>query len=301
MNSVFNPNRASSGACRSFSLASIAGALLLGSAAFSAPAAAGPVAAGFTNLGTVARCDDCATSRIATDFSLNYFGNSYTGFYISNNGYLTFQSGQSTYTPSGLGSGYVGQPIIAPFFADVDTRPAAGGTVTYGTGSYAGRDAYGVTWNSVGYYNQQTDKTNTFQVLLVNRSDLATGDFDIYFNYDRILWETGSASGGVNGFGGVPAAAGFNAGTGNAPGTFFEIPGSRETRTFIDSGTNPLIQQTNDGTRGQYLFQVRAGSVIVPPPSPGAVPEPSTWAMMVLSFGAIGGAMRRRRVTYALA
>lgn len=179
--------------------------------------------------------------------------------------------------------------------------PDPSGTVTYGTGSYAGRDAYGVTWNSVGYYNQQTDKTNTFQVLLVNRSDLATGDFDIYFNYDRVLWETGSASGGVGGFGGVPAAAGFNAGTGNAPGTFFEIDGSRQTRAFVDNGSNPLIRQTNDGTPGQYLFQVRAGNVVVAPPSAGAVPEPATWAMMVLSFGAIGGLLRRRRATYALA
>lgn len=39
-----------------------------------------------------------------------------------------------------------------------------------------------------------------------------------------------------------------------------------------------------------------------PPPS-GAVPEPTTWAMMILGFGMVGGAMRRRRqmvrVTYA--
>ncbi len=29
--------------------------------------------------------------------------------------------------------------------------------------------------------------------------------------------------------------------------------------------------------------------------NPGAVPEPGTWAMMLIGFGAIGGAMRRRR------
>jgi hypothetical protein len=27
----------------------------------------------------------------------------------------------------------------------------------------------------------------------------------------------------------------------------------------------------------------------------GAVPEPATWAMMVMGFGLVGGAMRRRR------
>ena len=35
--------------------------------------------------------------------------------------------------------------------------------------------------------------------------------------------------------------------------------------------------------------------------TPGAVPEPSTWAMMIGGFGLIGGAMRRRRGTPALA
>jgi len=30
-------------------------------------------------------------------------------------------------------------------------------------------------------------------------------------------------------------------------------------------------------------------------PVTGAVPEPATWAMMLLGFGGIGAAMRRRR------
>jgi len=46
------------------------------------------------------------------------------------------------------------------------------------------------------------------------------------------------------------------------------------------------------------------GAGINPPPPPptGAVPEPATWAMMIMGFGAIGGALRRRpamRVRYA--
>lgn len=34
-----------------------------------------------------------------------------------------------------------------------------------------------------------------------------------------------------------------------------------------------------------------------PPPPPGGVPEPSTWAMMLLGFGFMGSALRRRRAT----
>lgn len=40
--------------------------------------------------------------------------------------------------------------------------------------------------------------------------------------------------------------------------------------------------------------QLRLGGLTATPP-PGAVPEPATWAMMLLGFGAIGFAMRRRR------
>lgn len=37
------------------------------------------------------------------------------------------------------------------------------------------------------------------------------------------------------------------------------------------------------------------------PPPPPSVPEPATWAMMLLGFGAIGAAMRRRKIAEALA
>jgi hypothetical protein len=35
--------------------------------------------------------------------------------------------------------------------------------------------------------------------------------------------------------------------------------------------------------------------VVIPPPTTGAVPEPSTWAMMLLGFAMIGRVLRTRR------
>ena len=122
-------------------------------------------------------------------FSINFFSNAYSQLFVNNNGNVTFNSAQSDYTPSGLGGGYSGQAIIAPFFADVDTRGEGSGLTSYGTGSYAGNIAFGVTWPAVGYYEEGTDKLNTFQLILVDRADVGAGDFDIYFNYDQIQWE----------------------------------------------------------------------------------------------------------------
>ncbi|PZQ55191.1 MAG: hypothetical protein DI570_22350 [Phenylobacterium zucineum] len=39
--------------------------------------------------------------------------------------------------------------------------------------------------------------------------------------------------------------------------------------------------------------------VVNPPGNPGAVPEPSTWAMLILGFGAVGSTVRRRRSAFA--
>lgn len=49
-------------------------------------------------------------------------------------------------------------------------------------------------------------------------------------------------------------------------------------------------------TPGEYVFRSSADTITVRIGSmSAAVPEPSTWALMLLGFGAIGVAMRRRR------
>jgi hypothetical protein len=260
-----------------------------------APASAA-IVTGFSGT-TLNKGDDFAVGPVNLGFSADFFGNARTTAFISNNGYLTFNSGQTSYNPTGLGAGYSGQPIIAAFYADVDT--GRGGSVGYGTSLFNGRSAFGVTWNEVGVFGGSTDdKRNSFQILLVDRGDTGAGNFDIVFNYDKIQWETGSAgsSGGRNGLGGNSAAAGYNAGTGNLPDTFFEFAGSRVNGAFLDGGPNALAQNSNVGVAGRYVFNVRGGTVTTPP----AVPEPATWAMMIGGFALAGAAARRRNRTVAL-
>jgi hypothetical protein len=204
--------------------------------------------------------DDDSTGAVPLGFTVNFFGHNYSTLYVNNNGNVTFDSPLSAFTPFDLTS--TGHVIVAPFFADVDTR--LGNVLTYGTGTVDGHPAFGVTWPGVGYYSEHTDKLNAFQMVLIDRSDFAPGDFDIEFNYGQIQWETGDASGGVNGFGGASARVGFSNGTGQ-PGTFFELPGSGVHGAFLDgnSQTGLINNSANSPDPGQYVFQVRAGTPLV--------------------------------------
>ena len=63
---------------------------------------------------------------------------------------------------------------------------------SYGETVFKGHNAFCVNWVNVGYYSGGTDKLNSFQLLLVDKSDKGAGAFDIVFNYDKIQWEVGS-------------------------------------------------------------------------------------------------------------
>jgi hypothetical protein len=201
--------------------------------------------------------DDGSTGLVPLGFRLNFFGTNYTSLYINNNGDLTFDAPLSIFTPFPLTT--TARVIIAPFFADVDTR--IGNAVTYGLGTANGRPAFGATWPGVGCFSENIRVLDYFQVVLIDRSDIAPGDFDIEFNYNSIQWETGQASGGNTlCLGGSSARVGFSAGTG-VPGSFFELPGSGVNGAFLDSNTQTgLIHNSANTTQlGRYVFPVRAG------------------------------------------
>lgn len=201
--------------------------------------------------------DDGSTGVVNLPFTVNFFGTQYAEAYVNNNGNITFEAPLGTYTPFYITS--ITPPIIAPFFADVDTRPVGSRGVTYGVTSYGGRPAFCVNWVDVGYFGDHIDKTNSFQLLLVDRSNVGSGDFDVIMNYDRVLWETGDASGGANGFGGTPAAAGYSAGDGD-PDHFFAFPGSISSGAFLDGDPGGLIHGSRGSQQpGRYIFPIRNG------------------------------------------
>ncbi len=183
------------------------------------------VLSGF-NSSTLPANDDGSTGLVDMGFghNIDFFGVMTSQVYVNNNGNITFTGPLGTYTPFGLSG--TNTAIIAPFFADVDTRGEGSGLTSYGTGTVNGYQAFGVTWPAVGYYDSHTDKLDTFQLVMIDRSDTGAGNFDFWFNYNQIQWETGDASGGNGGLGGNCAAAGYSNGQSGTANVSFQLPGS---------------------------------------------------------------------------
>ena len=208
--------------------------------------------------------DDGSTDLISLPLMLNFFGTTYSHLYVNNNGNVTFQQALGRYTPRPLAKEAVAESvdIVAPFWADVDTRGAGSGLVTYGSNMVNNHAAFGVNWIDVGYYQKKDDKLNAFQLVLINRSDRADGDYDVEFNYAQIQWETGDASGGSDGLGG-PSGNSARAGFASSSGWTFELDGSGTNSAFLDANLATGLIHTSynsGGVLGRYVYPFHNGT-----------------------------------------
>jgi len=174
------------------------------------------------------RNDDGSSPAINLPFTFCFYGQIMTTAFINNNGNISFGSAFGTFSSFSFPS--TQYSMIAPFWADIDTRAMTSGLVYYKvTPTYMI-----VRWQNVGYYSMHTDKVNDFQLIISNGNDpiLPPGS-NCAFCYGDMQWTTGDASMGVNGFGGTPATVGCNLGDGvnyiqlgrfDAPGTNYNGP-----------------------------------------------------------------------------
>jgi len=216
--------------------------------------------------------DDGSSNALTLPFQINFFGNAYSSYWVNNNGNISFDRPLSTFTPSLFPISEAA--MIAPFWADVDTRNQTDNLPSpFMNNVYlANPDSRTVvvTWDTVGYYDHHNDKQNTFQLVLRDQSATSgrAGDFDMEFRYGQLQWTTGDASDGSNGLGGQAAVAGWNAGA------------VTNSYSLVGSGTQNvtgLVHDSNVGTDGVWRFQVRSeelpGSAPYNPVLPGNVDD----------------------------
>ncbi len=160
---------------------------------------------------------------------------------------------------------------LTPYFSDLETR-ADTGQANYGSSAVGGRPAFIATYDNVGYSGVINSDRANVQLVVIDRSDLAAGDFDFEINTQGLVVPDAADDFYVDGIAiGRAGVAPFPAGAG----------AYRSVWTFrngvLTSGTGPTL--------------------IAPP---AAVPTLSEWAMVF--FGALlaGGAalyIQRRRPT----
>lgn len=174
------------------------------------------------------RNDDGSSNAINLPFNFCFYGQNMNTVFINNNGNVSFGASYGTFSSAAFPSNQYS--MIAPFWADIDTRALASGVVYYKVTP----TAMIVRWQTVGYYSQHTDKLNDFQLIITDGNDpLLPPGSNCAFCYGDMQWTTGDASMGVNGFGGTPATVGCNLGDGvnyiqigqfDAPGTVYNGP-----------------------------------------------------------------------------
>jgi hypothetical protein len=250
---------------------------------------------------TLPRCDDCNSGPVDIGFNINFFDNNYSQLYVNNNGNVSFNHGLSDYTFGSLVNRT--NPIIAPFFSDIDTRNA-GSPVSYGKTDYEGYTAFAVNWVDVDYFpsSGSHSERNSFQLVLVDRSDTGSGNFDFVFNYDALEWDNysiwdtsfmgygaeGNLYGRTTGF-----FKGFTPELALAMRQEFSPLPVLADSLFVDG-------QRNSDVAGRWVFEVRDGAVTNPLwhlTSP--IPEPETYAMLLAGLGVVGAVVRRRRIKAA--
>lgn len=266
------------------------------------------------------RNDDGSSTLIPLGFNFCFYGTTYNSCYINNNGNITFNDALFSFSAGGFPAGNpvnLDTIMIAPFWGDVDTRNAGSGLVYYKKTP----TALIVKWDNVGYYSSMADKKNDFQLIITDGTDpiLPNGN-NVAFCYGDMQWTTGSASGGINGFGGTPATAGVNKGDNtnyvqigrfDKAGLSYDGPyGLNDGISFLDNksyffntcGTNnnlpPIIQDATGGGSacGDTIRICALGDTLVYTTS-FLAPEPGQSISVNGSAPTLGGSFQPLSVT----
>ncbi|MDB6029106.1 MAG: pknD 8 [Verrucomicrobiales bacterium] len=185
--------------------------------------------------------------RFSRPLLFNWYGTNYTNFYVNNNGLISFATSNNIAPTTIQLFPQAKGPQLAGFWTDVDTlNTNRGGVINWNASAsfVKGRQAVGLTWNDVGRFSSNATNLNRFQMVLIDRSDIHLGCFEVEYNYEYLEWLTGAYA--TNAY----PMVGYDAGNGV---NFENFPGS---------GTTNIIKNlTNSLGRISYLITTS------PPPS----------------------------------
>lgn len=182
-----------------------------------------------------------------------------------------------------------------------------GGTIgTFGNGSTAitgwtirTGTANNVQWQATGNGDGLVPSNGTYALDLTGSDDAGYGGveqiFDTIANHNyAVTFDVGSSSRFTAG-GGATVRAFING------SSLFSVTNPDTTSSYswlTGSGTFTAIGTSTTlglfGTAGGHFTGLDNVKITDLGVATGAVPEPATWAMMLIGFGAMGGALRRR-------
>jgi gliding motility-associated-like protein len=177
------------------------------------------------------RNDDGSSPLMILPFKFCFWGRQLDTVFINNNGNITFDQALSQFSADTFPFNN-NIPMIAAFWADVDTKPGNPAFPTSDAVYYQITSTHLIVqWDSVGFVGPlwcsgnpvygDYDSTNTFQIIITNGNDpiLPKGN-NVEICYKNMMWTTGADSpapdclGHDHGFGGDPANVGANEGDG---------------------------------------------------------------------------------------
>ncbi len=200
--------------------------------------------------------DDLFSNAIVLPFSFNFYGTTYDSVIINNNGNISFTNPYNNFTAFAFPNPSFN--MIAPFWADVDTRSTNGGNVWYRLNPHS----LVIVWDHVGYFSMMEDKLNTFQLIISDGQDtLVPAGNNVSFCYGDMQWTTGSASGGINGFSGSPATVGVNIGNGL---DYFQV-GQFDTLGTAFDGPYNTVDQVDFLDNQEIYFNLAGSTTNIPP------------------------------------
>ena len=220
---------------------------------------------GARQLGTSPRDDSYSSVMVDTTLwsdGLNMFGKNYTQLYMGTNGYITFGSSFSGFSPQGL-AGFTLAPMIAAQYDDLyinrtsRVTPGSGDGTSQGTAGmyyYADNNKMVFTWDNVDVYGGISSSSSgnigsAFQIILHKLTGEAANsqNFGIEIRYEEVTQQSSGATAGWT------AGDKLNYGLVNAP--------VGNIKTVLSTVAE---QQSNVGTAGVWAWEVRGGAVVAP-------------------------------------